>query len=144
VIVLDTNVVSELMRPSPARAVVGWSLSQDARDLFTTSVTLAEIRYGIERLPDGQRKAQLRAKAADIFFALTDKVLPFDGRAALRYATLAADRDRAGLPIAGFDAQIAAVCRTYNAALATRNVKDFQHTGVELINPWQQAGSPPG
>jgi len=139
VIILDTNVVSELMRPSPARAVAGWSLSQDAQDLFTTSVTLAEIRYGIERLPDGQRQAQLRAKAADIFFALADKVLPFDARAALRYATLVAGRDRAGAPIAGFDAQIAAICRTYNAALATRNLKHFRHTGVDLINPWQQA-----
>jgi predicted nucleic acid-binding protein len=139
VIILDTNVISELMRPSPARAVVNWSLSQDAQDLFTTSVTLAEIRYGIERLADGQRKAELRAKAADIFFALADKVLPFDGRAALGYATLSADRDRAGSPIAGFDAQIAAICRAYNAALATRNLKDFQHTGVDLINPWQSA-----
>jgi predicted nucleic acid-binding protein len=138
VIILDTNVASELMKQSPARAVAGWSLSQDARDLFTTSVTLAEIRYGIERLSDGQRKAQLRAKSADIFFALADKVLPFDARAALRYATLVADRDRAGQPIAGFDAQIAAICRTYNAALATRNLKDFQHTGVDLINPWQE------
>jgi toxin FitB len=139
VIILDTNIVSELMRQSPARTVADWSLSQDARDLFTTSVTLAEVRYGIERLPDGQRKAQLRAKAADIFFALADKVLPFDARAALRYATLMADRGRAGQPMAGFDAQIAAICLSYSAALATRNLKDFQQTGLDLINPWQEA-----
>ena len=138
-IILDTNIVSELMRQSPARTVADWSLSQDARDLFTTSVTLAEVRYGIERLPDGQRKAQLRAKAADIFFALADKVLPFDARAALRYATLMADRGRAGQPMAGFDAQIAAICLSYSAALATRNLKDFQQTGLDLINPWQEA-----
>jgi len=138
VIILDTNIVSELMRQSPARTVADWSLSQDARDLFTTSVTLAEVRYGIERLPDGQRKAQLRAKAADIFFALADKVLPFDARAALRYATLMADRGRAGQPMAGFDAQIAAICLSYSAALATRNLKDFQQTGLDLINPWQE------
>jgi predicted nucleic acid-binding protein len=118
--------------------VADWSLSQDARDLFTTSVTLAEVRYGIERLPDGQRKAQSRAKAADIFFALADKVLPFDARAALRYATLMADRGRAGPPMAGFDAQIAAICLSYSAALATRNPKDFQHTGLDLINPWPE------
>ena len=135
-IILDTNVVLELMRRSPNPAVAGWSLSH-ARGLFTTSVTLAEIRHGIERLPDGQRKAELRAKAADIFFALADKVLPFDARAALRYAALMADRDQAGLPMAGFDAQIAAICRACNATLATRNLKDFRHTGVELINPWQ-------
>jgi predicted nucleic acid-binding protein len=137
VIILDTNIVSELMRQSPARTVADWSLSQDARDLFTTSVTLAEVRYGIERLPDGQRKAQVRAKAADIFFALADKVLPFDARAALRYATLMADRGRAGQPMAGFDAQIAAICLSYSAALATRNLKNFQQTGVEVINPWR-------
>jgi predicted nucleic acid-binding protein len=138
VIILDTNIVSELMRQSPARTVADWSLSQDARDLFTTSVTLAEVRYGIERLPDGQRKAQLRAKAADIFFALADKVLPFDARAALRYATLMADRGGNGQPMAGFDAQIAAICLSYSAALATRNLKDFQHTGLDLINPWPE------
>jgi toxin FitB len=138
-IILDTNVVSELMKQSPARSVVGWSLSQEAHDLFTTSLTLAEIRLGIERLPDGQRKAQLRAKAADIFFALADTVLPFDARAALRYSTLVADRGRAGPPITGFDAQIAAICLSYGAALATRNIKDFQDTGVELLNPWHQA-----
>jgi toxin FitB len=136
-IILDTNVVSELMKQSPARSVVGWSLSQEAQDLFTTSLTLAEIRHGIERLPDGQRKAQLRAKAADIFFGLADTVLPFDARAALRYSTLVADRDRAGRPITGFDAQIATICLSHGAALATRNIKDFQHTGVDLINPWQ-------
>jgi predicted nucleic acid-binding protein len=138
VIILDTNIVSELMRQSPARTVADWSLSQDARDLFTTSVTLAEVRYGIERLPDGQRKAQLRAKAADIFFAFADKVLPFDARAALRYATLMADRGRAGQPMVGFDAQIAAICLSYSAALATRNLKDFQQTGLDLINPWPE------
>ena len=137
-IILDTNVVSELMRQSPAQVVADWSLSQNAQDLFTTSVTLAEIRYGIERLADGQRKAQLRAKAADIFFALADKVLPFDARAALRYATLMADRGRAGQPMAGFDAQIAAICLSYSAALATRNLKDFQQTGLDLINPWPE------
>lgn len=138
-IILDTNVVSELMRPSPVQVVADWSLSQDARGLFTTSVTLAEIRYGIERLADGQRKAQLRAKAADIFFGLANKVLPFDARAALRYSTLMANRGRAGQPMAGFDAQIAAICLSHDAALATRNLKDFRHTGLDLINPWQQA-----
>jgi predicted nucleic acid-binding protein len=97
------------------------------------------MRYGIERLPDGQRKAELRAKAADIFFTLTDKVLPFDARAALRYASLVADRERDGRPIAAFDAQIAAICQAHGATLATRNVKDFEDTGVELIDPWQPA-----
>lgn len=138
-IIVDTNVVSELMRKAPAQAVRAWVRSHDARELFTTSITLAEIRHGIERLPDGGRKDLLRATAADVFFAFANQVLPFDARAALRYATLVAHRDRAGLPIDGFDAQIAAICRACDAALATRNLKDFQHTGVELINPWHQA-----
>jgi toxin FitB len=137
-IIVDTNVASELMRKSTAPAVLDWMRSQDVQDLFTTSLTLAEVRYGIERLSDGQRKELMRAAAADVFFLFTDKVLPFDARAALRYATLVADRGRAGQPIAGFDAQIAAICLSYGAALATRNLKDFQDTGVEVINPWQQ------
>jgi predicted nucleic acid-binding protein len=137
VIIVDTNVTSELMRKSTAPAVLDWMRSQDTRGLFTTSVTLAEICYGIERLPGGRRKELLRAAAADVFFAFPGKVLPFDARAALRYATLVANRDRAGQPMAGFDAQIAAICLSYNAALATRNLKDFRHTGLDLINPWR-------
>jgi predicted nucleic acid-binding protein len=136
-IIVDTNVASELMRKPTVPAVLDWMRSQDAQDLFTTSLTLAEIRYGIERLPAGQRKELMRAAATDVFFLFTDKVLPFDARAALRYATLVADQGRAGWPITGFDAQIAAICLSHGAALATRNIKDFQHAGVDLINPWQ-------
>jgi predicted nucleic acid-binding protein len=138
-IIVDTNVASELMRKPTFPAVLDWMRSQDVQDLFTTSLTLAEIRYGIERLPAGQRKELMRAAATDVFFLFTDKVLSFDGRAALRYATLVADQGRAGRPIGGFDAQIAAICLSHGAALATRNTKDFQDTGVELINPWHQA-----
>jgi predicted nucleic acid-binding protein len=127
------------MRKPTAPAVLDWMRSQDTRSLFTTSVTLAEIRSGIERLPAGRRKELLRAAAADVFFAFPGKILPFDARAALRYSTLMANRDRAGQPMAGFDAQIAAICLSYDATLATRNLKDFQDTGLDLINPWQQA-----
>jgi len=99
--------------------------------------TLAEIRCGIERLPDGHRKDVLKTTADDVFTAFEEHVLPFDARAAVQYATIVSDRDHAGLPIDGFDAQIASICRTHWAVLATRNRKDFQATGIDLVDPWQ-------
>ena len=135
-IVIDTNVASELMRPSPAVAVQDWVRSRDARQLYTTAITVAEIRYGIERLPEGRRKEDLRAAAAEIFETFAEQVLPFDATAAEQYALVVSQRDRLGLPIGGFDAQIAAICRAHGAALATRNLADFDKTGVEVINPW--------
>src|SRR3954452_22695447 len=100
------------MRPLPAAAVIGWFEQQQASQLFTTSITLAEIRYGIERLPAGQRKDLLRDLAVETFSAFPDQVIPFDAPAALAYAVLVADREKSGAPISGFDAQIAAICRT--------------------------------
>lgn len=135
-IVVDTNVVSELMRPSPSPVVVGW-VRRSERELYTTSITLAEIRYGIERLADGRRKELLRSTAEEVFADFEERVLPFDAKAAVLYATIVSDRDRAGLPIDGFDAQIASICRAHRAALATRNSKDFQGTGTDVIDPWQ-------
>jgi len=135
-IVVDTNVASELMRLSPAQAIQDWVRSQDARQLCTTAITVAEIGYGIERLPDGRRKETLRAAAAEIFETFAEQVLPFDTAAAEQYGLVVSQRDRLGLPIDGFDAQIAAICRARGAALATRNVADFDKTGVELISPW--------
>lgn len=135
-IVVDTNVVSELMRPSPSPVVVGW-VRRSERELYTTSITLAEIRYGIERLADGRRKELLRSIAEEVFADFEERVLPFDAKAAVLYATIVSDRDRAGLPIDGFDAQIVSICRAHRAALATRNSKDFQGTGTDVIDPWQ-------
>jgi toxin FitB len=136
-IVVDTNVASELMRPSPAVAVQGWVRSHDARELCTTAITVAEIRYGIERLPEGHRKEVLKGAAAEIFETFAEQVLPFDTAAAEQYALVVSQRDGLGLPIGGFDAQIAAICRARGAALATRNLADFDQTGIEVINPWQ-------
>jgi len=136
-IVVDTNVASELMRAAPAPVVAEWVRSRGARELWTTAITLAEIGYGIERLPDGRRRDLLRATADEIFAAFEDLVLPFDATAALRYPAVVSRRDRAGLPIDGFDAQIAAICQARGAALATRNIKDFQDTEIDLIDPWQ-------
>ena len=133
---LDTNVVSELMRPEPAPQVAEWVRRRDRRELRMTSITLAEIRYGIARLPDGRRKQTLLDTADDIFGTFDEQILPVDAAAAEQYALIASARERAGKPIAGFDALIAAVCRSQGSALATRNVPDFEETGVEIIDPW--------
>ncbi len=137
-IVVDTNVVSELMRPSPAPQVREWVSAQASSALCTTAVTIAEIRYGLQRLADGRRKQNLLIAATEIFAAFGDYILPFDAGAATWYATIVAQRDRLGLPIDGFDAQIAAICGTRAATLATRNTKDFRETGIEVIDPWRQ------
>lgn len=135
-IVVDTNVVSELMRPAPSLAVRDWVQAQRSRDLRTTAVTVAEIRYGLERLPAGQRKDRLLNVAGEVFGTFADSILPFDGAAAELYGRIVFRRESLGRPIEGFDAQIAAICRAHGAALATRNVKDFGETGIEVIDPW--------
>jgi predicted nucleic acid-binding protein len=104
--------------------------------LYTTSVTLAEITYGIEKLDAGRRKELLKSTADEIFAAFDKYVLAFDRPAALHFAKIVTNRARAGNPIDGFDAQIASICRSHRAALATRNVKDFEGTGIEILDPW--------
>jgi len=136
VIVLDTKVVSELMRTAPSEKVLGWVRAQSAAQLCTTAVTLAEVRYGIARLPTGRRKDLLLAAADDVFTTFADRVLAFDAAAAAHYGDVALARARAGAPVSGFDAQIAAVRRRHHAALATRNIDDFDRLGLVLVNPW--------
>ena len=135
-IVADTNVVSELMRVEPSPAVRAWVLAQGQHELRITAITVAEILYGIERLPTGSRKDTLREAAVDVFTRFTEDVLPFDATAATVYPGIVDHRDRQGTPISGYDAQIAAICRANDASLAIRNEKDFAGVGVELINPW--------
>ncbi|TDO31079.1 type II toxin-antitoxin system VapC family toxin [Paractinoplanes brasiliensis] len=137
-IVLDTNVVSELMRSAPAPAVLAWLRQTSSTGLHTTAVTVAEIRYGIARLPDGRRKHDLHQAANEIFAAFPRQVLPFDLAAATAYAEVVARREADGNPIDGFDGQIAAICRAQVATLASRNTKDFVNTGISLIDPWQE------
>jgi len=137
VIVVDTNVASELMKPTPAPAVRDWVRARRGDELYTSAVTLAEIRYGIERLPDGRRKALLTTTAEEVFAAFEDQILPFDAEAAAQYVLVVVRRDRTGQPIDGFDAQIAAICRAHDATLATRNIKDFRDTGVSMVDPWR-------
>ncbi len=135
-IVVDTNVLSELMRPSPQPSVRQWVLGQPAADLVTTAVSMAEILYGLARLPDGQRRDDLQVAATQVFTAFASQILPFDAAAARHYAAIVDRRDRMGRPIDGFDAQIAAIAASRGAAVATRNLRDFEHTGVDLVDPW--------
>jgi predicted nucleic acid-binding protein len=139
-IVVDANVTSELMKPSPSAAVTAWVRARSATELYTTSITLAEVLYGIERLLNGGRKDLLRRAAEDVFSAFADQLLAFDATAAAEYGRLVSSRESAGAPIDGFDAQIAAICRAQGATLATRNVKDFHDTGVDVVDPWGSGG----
>ncbi len=140
-IVLDTNVVSELMRAEPEPAVLRWLRQGSGDSLYTTTITVAEIRYGIARLPEGRRRESLHQAANEIFAAFPRQVLTFDLAAANTYADVVTTRESLGNPIDGFDAQIAAICRSQAATLATRNTKDFADTGITVINPWREADS---
>ena len=136
-ILLDTNVVSELMRTVPAQPVLEWFAKHDAADLFISAVTEAELRTGVAILPDGQRRDRLQAAiGAMIDLDFHARILPFDSPAAKAYAEIAAQRRAAGRPIAEADCQIAAIARAMGTPVATRNVKDFDGCGIRLINPW--------
>ena len=137
-IILDTNVVSELARQVPDPGVLAWLDSLEISEVATTAITAAELRYGVARLPEGHRKRELTVMIRGI---LTEdfygRVLPFDERASVRYADIATGRERMGRPIGVADAQIAAICRDSGATLATRNTPDFEETGIKLIDPWK-------
>ncbi|MBK5525840.1 type II toxin-antitoxin system VapC family toxin [Pseudomonas sp. TH08] len=136
-IVLDTNVLSEFMRVEPEARVLVWVDAQPAMDLAVSAVTVAEILHGIARLSSGKRKQKLEAHAMAMFEEdFAGRILPFDAHAAVEYATLVADCEARGRAVSMADAQIAAICRAHGAAIATRNVKDFEFSGVEVINPW--------
>ena len=136
-IVLDTNVVSELMRDSPQQAVRAWFRAQSVSSLFVTTVTEAEILTGIALLPDGRCRRGLSDAAARVFAVLfAGRILVFDSDAANIYAEIFTQRHTSGRPISQADCQIAAIARSRDAALATRNVSDFEGVEVEIINPW--------
>jgi len=138
-IVCDTNVVSELMKSPPSPAVVAWMSGLMADDLFTTTVTVAEVLYGIAILPKGRRRDQLLRQAEGTFAEdFGGRLQSFDERAAHEYAYIASERRRSGRPIPFADAQIAAIARANGATLATRNMVDFEGCGVRLVNPWRE------
>ena len=136
-ILLDTDVLSELMRAIPSAQVVAWIEERPRSRLGITAITQAEILYGIELLPKGRRKSGLLAAAQTMFSEdFRGKVFPFNSDAAQAFAKISAGRHSHGRPISQFDAQIAAIAQTLGAELATRNVTDFEGCGIKLLNPW--------
>jgi toxin FitB len=139
VIVLDTNVLSEALKPVPSVIVLDWLAAQEPSSVFTTTITLAEVLYGIETLPPGKRRMRLLAAVEKMFAAeFEGRILPFDEDAARAFAAIVAARDAAGRPISQCDAMIAAIARSHRAAVATRNTADFQKCGIAVLNPWTE------
>jgi toxin FitB len=144
VIILDTNVISEIMKPPEQRSpdVFAWLTAQDGENLYTTTVTFGEIAFGFELLPDGKRKSEFQTRAHEVFeIALHGRILGYDKLAARIYARIAAGRIRRGFTVPTKDVMIAAIAATKAMAVATRNVKDFADCGIDVINPWDYAGS---
>ena len=142
-IVLDTNVVSELMRPAPSEAVLAWFAAQDAADLYLSAIAEAELRRGAAMLPAGKRRDQLLV-VMDAMIAedFAGRILPFDSAAAQAFVLVSLERRAAGRPISFADGQIAATARAQGAAIATRNTADFADCGIAVIDPWAlQQGS---
>jgi predicted nucleic acid-binding protein len=136
-ILLDTNVLSELLRAQPQASVLSWVAAQPVDNLFVSAVTQAEMMLGVHLLPAGKRR-QLLEQAVGAMFRedFAGRVLPFDSEAAPAYANVVAARRAAGRPISQFDAQIAAIALSRGATLATRNVADFAGCGIGLLDPW--------
>lgn len=137
-IILDTNVVLEPSRAVPNPAMLGWMDQQGPEQLWLTAITAAELLAGVEKLPPGRERQTREAEVASILDEyFRGKVLPFDLEASFHYAALAGPLIRAERNVRTMDLQIAAIALSHGAAVATRNVHDFQGCGVELINPWE-------
>lgn len=136
-IVLDTNVISEVLRPVPEPAVLDWLRSMRRGELWTSSIVVAELFLGVDLLAPGKRQQVLREKMEQMVSLLfTGKIFTFDLAAALAYGPILATRQQMGRPIDEMDALIAATALTNGATLATRNIPDFEHCGIPLVNPW--------
>lgn len=135
-IVLDTNVVSEMFKPALAPAVAAWVASQRAHELFLCAPVMAELRYGVVNLPPGRKRDDIAQRYDRLRQEFRSRIFGFDLKAAEAFAEIIVARTESGAPIQTMDAQIAAIAQTRNAALATRNLKDFQGCGVALIDPW--------
>ena len=137
-ILLDTNVVSEVMKTRPAEAVVVWLNGQDSQKLYVSAITIGEIAYGLRILPDGKRRTGLRERFERfVDLAFDQRVLDYDEAAARIYGELMGDRKELGLPMSVPDGQIAAIARRDHLSVATRNVPDFENCGIEVINPFE-------
>lgn len=134
--VLDTNVLSEAMKAAPAPAVARWMLREPRSFLFTTAACEAELLLGIALKQEGRRKSELETSARRVLGLFAGKILPFDSSAAIEFARIAADRRKLGRPIEHFDAQIATIALAQGMRLVNRDVSDFEHTGVSIVDPW--------
>ena len=136
-ILLDTNVVSELMKTEPAEAVLAWLNHQPSERLYLSVVTIGEIAYGLRILPDGKRRSGLRDRFERfVALAFDQRVLSYDESAGRIYGELMAERKELGLPMSVTDGQIAAIARRDHLTIATRNVLDFENCGIEVVNPF--------
>lgn len=137
-IIVDTNVVAEMMKPSPDLSVVSWLNDQESAALFLTTVTLGEIGYGLEILPRGRRRLHLEQGFERVIAeAFAGRILAFDEEAARHYGAVMGRRRALGRPLSIQDGQIASIARARGFAVATRNVRDFVECGVEIINPFE-------
>lgn len=141
--ILDTNVISELTNPIPNPVVLAWWDKQHLVDMFTTTITEAELRYGLAIMPAGRSRNNLTMEVED-FLALevAGRILSFDRVAARAYASIYAGRRLQGRPTSPSDCQIAAIASVHGMMVATRNISDFTDCGVDLINPWSTEGTP--
>ena len=134
---VDTTMVSELIRKSPEPAVAGWAAAHDLEELFFSAVCEAELRYGASILAAGRRRESLVADIERFLSdSFVDRILPFDSAAARAYAEIAARRRSAGRPTQSASCQIAAIARSRGMTVATRNVRDFGNMGIDVVDPW--------
>lgn len=136
-IVLDTNVISEPLKSMPDPKVMAWLDDQSAETLFITAISRAELRFGVLKLPEGKRKSALAERIERVLDLFKDRTLDFDTAASDKLAEIAARCEKAGRPAVAPDAYIAACAAARGFAVATRNVKHFEPTGVRVINPWK-------
>lgn len=137
-IVVDTNIISEFMLTKPDPTVIDWFNQQNSRNLYVTVITLAEVGYGLSLIPDGQRKRNLESRFKGfVAKAFEERVLDFDKASVDAYIDISSSRKKMGLTISMADAQIAAISRVHNFSISTRNTKDFDFCGIELINPFE-------
>jgi toxin FitB len=137
-VILDTNVLSELTRLAPEPKVVAWMDGLDAADVFVTAISKAEVKYGLEIMPEGKRRVELERQYERLFTTLLfRKVLPFEDQCSAHFARFAASAYKRGKGLSLADLQIAAIADSFGAAVATRNENDFDHEGLVVINPWK-------
>ena len=143
-IILDTNVISELMRAKPEPVVVDWFRVRSLLEMATTTINLAEIRHGLARLPFGRRRRDLEVTFNSLAArGFANRVFDFDAPAANAYGDLAVERERVGRRLEGFDGLIAAIAKSRGLPIATRNTDDFEGCGIDIIDPWNRGLSLP-